>query len=99
MPKMLEQFSAKRKYPKKKPPHAALTLRSSGLIGVFRRGIPAPAKNAMHPCIAPVGQIRSNPAVLGAASRDKNAPAMNGSVRLQEKKHLVPNELIAVASV
>jgi hypothetical protein len=53
----------------------------------------------MHPCIAPVGQIRSYPAVLGAASGDKNAPAMNGSVRHKEKKHLVPNELIAVASV
>jgi hypothetical protein len=75
MPKMQEQFSAKRKYPKKKPPHAALALRSSGLNGVFRRGVPAPAKNAMHPCIAPVGQIRSNPAVLGAASGGKIAPA------------------------
>ncbi|MCK9606053.1 MAG: hypothetical protein M0R33_06325 [Methylomonas sp.] len=38
------------------------------LNGVFRRGFPAPAKNAMHPCIAPSGQIRSNPPVLGAAS-------------------------------
>jgi len=59
--------TAKEKYPKERPPHAACFLRSSGLSGVFRRGFPAPAKNAMHPCIAPNGQIRSNPPVLGAA--------------------------------
>ncbi|MCQ8130003.1 hypothetical protein, partial [Methylomonas rivi] len=36
-------------------PDAAYSLRSSGLSGVFRRGLPAPAENAMHPCIAPAG--------------------------------------------
>jgi len=67
MPKMEEQFSAKRKYPKKRPPHAALILRAAGFERGFSKGRPAPAKNAMHPCIAPVGPIRSNPPVLGAA--------------------------------
>jgi len=45
----------KKRNQKKRHPNAALILRSSGLSGVFRRGIQAPAENAMHPCIAPMG--------------------------------------------
>jgi hypothetical protein len=56
MPKMQEQFSAKRKYPKKKPPHAALILRSSDLSGVFSKGHPSPcekrAASLPRPCRA-----------------------------------------------
>ncbi|WP_157204336.1 hypothetical protein [Methylomonas koyamae] len=50
-----------------------LSCAPKDLSGVFRRGIPAPAENAMHPCIAPDGQRRSNPPVLGAAKREKTA--------------------------
>jgi hypothetical protein len=62
--------SPKESIQRKGDPNAAYFLRSSGLNGVFRRGFPAPTKNAMPPCIAPKGLIRSNPPVLGAASGD-----------------------------
>ncbi|OAI28794.1 hypothetical protein A1356_05685 [Methylomonas koyamae] len=37
--------------------HTALILRFSPLPRVFRKGIPALAKNARHPCRAPAGDI------------------------------------------
>jgi hypothetical protein len=51
---------------RKRHPMPRISCAPKALNGVFRRGIPAPAKNAMHPCIAPNGLIRSNPPVFGA---------------------------------
>jgi len=59
--------SAKRKYPKKRRPDAAYTLRSSLSTGVARRAIHGPSGNAMHPCIVPNGLIPPKAPVLGAA--------------------------------
>ncbi|WFP52095.1 hypothetical protein PL263_08725 [Methylomonas sp. EFPC3] len=48
-------WTAKEKYPKERPPHAALILRAEGFERGFRKGHPWPSENAMHPCIAPAG--------------------------------------------
>ncbi|WP_190303232.1 hypothetical protein [Methylomonas rhizoryzae] len=68
MPKMQEQFSAKRKYPKKRPPHAAWILRSEGFERGFSKGHLSHCEKRDASLHRPSGQFRSNPPVLGAAS-------------------------------
>jgi hypothetical protein len=56
----------KKETKEKAAPHTALILRFSHLSRVFRKGIPALAKNARHPCRAPAGKFSPNAAMLGA---------------------------------
>ncbi|WP_231890811.1 hypothetical protein, partial [Methylomonas koyamae] len=57
---------------KKRHPMPLGPCAPQALNGVFRKGIPALAKNARHPCRAPDGQIRSKPPVFGAATGEEN---------------------------
>jgi len=59
---------AKRKYPKKRPPHAACILRAEGFERGFSQGLPSPCEKRDASLHRPCGLIRSNPPVLGAAS-------------------------------
>ena len=58
---------AKRKYPKKKPPHSALILRSEGFERGFSKGHPSPCEKRAASLPRLCGLIRPNPPVLGAA--------------------------------
>ncbi|WP_041364315.1 hypothetical protein [Methylomonas methanica] len=61
---------AKRKYPKKTPPHAAFILRAEGFERGFPKGLPSPYEKRDASLHRPYGLIRPNPPVLGAASGD-----------------------------
>lgn len=59
--------AVERKVSKRKDtPHTALNLRVLPLPRVFRRGIPAYARNAQPPCCAPFGLFLPTAAMLGA---------------------------------
>jgi hypothetical protein len=58
---------AKRKYPKKKPPHAALILRAGTFVRGFSKGHPSPCENRAASLPHPCGQFLTKVPVLGAA--------------------------------
>jgi len=63
---------AKRKYPKKRPPHAAIVLRAEGFELGFPKGLPSPYVKRDASLHRPCGLIRPNPPVLGATSGEEN---------------------------
>ncbi|MBD9354383.1 hypothetical protein [Methylomonas albis] len=59
--------SPKKSIQKKGHPDAALILRAAAFAEGFRKGLPNPSENELHPCRSPSGLFSPKASVLGAA--------------------------------